>query len=251
MKLTTSLVASLLASVAMARPQRAMDEGDPLPQTSRITAFVVDDKGNPSVECWEISNIVDDSQQTQQIQRADGSKATAYSTSISRKSDFEGIDILTWPSLVDIWPPSGSSVHAENFDLSNTFNLFSVQGGLINFNFYAARFGATDDDDEVETHIFNLENGDDWFYFEDEYTGSSLARSAHATPYPFSISTVSATETELLRLRYNSQPKHTVLHKGGCHFTGISTPADSSSRGGRTSREHSPLTVQVNIGEDL
>jgi len=247
MKITASLVASLLASVAVARPSRAMDEGDPLPQSSRITAFVVDDKGNPSVECWEITTIAD----TQQIQRTDGSKGTAHALILARSGDFEGIDILTWPSLSPIWPPDTNAVHAEWFDMANTFNLFSVQGGLINFNVNFRLGSTSDDDDDDTTHIFSLENGDDWFYFEDTYTGSSVSRSKNAAPYPFTIGTISATETELLRLRYNAQPKHKVLHKGACSFTGIKTPAEDSSYEEKTSSAHSPLTVQVNIKESL
>jgi len=246
MKITASFVASLLASVAVARP-RTMDEGDPLPQKSRVTAFVVSDNGTPSVECWEITNMVE----TDQIQRADGSKATSHVLPLARGRELEGLDILTWPSYSPIWPPDANSLHTEWFDLANHFNLFSVQGGLINL---VAALGASSNGaaaDDSELHIFSLENGDDWFYFEDSYTGSDLARSASAPPYPFTISTISSTETEVLRLKFNAPPTHKVLHKGGCSFTGIRTPAESSSSGTRTSREHSPLTVQVNIKEAL
>lgn len=104
---------------------------------------------------------------------------------------------------------------------------------------------------DIETHIFSLENGDDWFYFEDNYSGSSLARSANAAPFPFTISTISSSETEVLRLKFNDRPKYNVVHKGACSFTGIKTPAGSSSHGASTSRVHSPLTVQVNIKEAL
>jgi hypothetical protein len=114
---------------------------------------------------------------------------------------------------------------------------------LINFNFYAARFGAAGaDDEDVETHIFSMENGDDWFYFED-----SSDYSAAKTPadQPFHISTISGSETEMMRLRYKSQPKHTVLHKGACSFSGIDTSGGSS----QTTRGGSGLTVQVNVAD--
>jgi hypothetical protein len=227
----------------------------------------VNDKGEPSVECWDLAAISD----SMQMERADGSKGVSHAVSLSRDNEFEGIDILTWPSYAPIWPPAGDEVQSENFDLGNTFkyvnttsysyrkqavsannsfprSLFNIQGGLIDFNFYAARFGAASDDDEVETHIFSMENGDDWFYFEDSsYTGlQSLKKSDK--PYPFQMSTISGTETELLRLRYNAQPKHTVLHKGACSFTGIDTSADHGSS--QSTRGHSGFTVQVNI-EDL
>ncbi|KAK4894809.1 hypothetical protein LTR27_006930 [Elasticomyces elasticus] len=184
-----------------------------------------------------------------QMKRADGSQATSHAMSIASSGELDGLDILTWPSITDVWPPAYDSVHSDNFDLSNTFNLFSVQGGLINFNFYAARFGMKADDDDVETHIFSLENGDDWFYFEDDSTSSMSARKANTAPYPFAVSTISATETELLRLRYSSRPKHTVIHKGACSFTGIKTEGASGSAGARNSRTHSALTVQVNVDE--
>jgi hypothetical protein len=66
-------------------------------------------------------------------------------------------------------------------------------------------------------------------------------------PYPFQVSTISATETELLRLRYNTQPKHTVIHKGACSFTGIETSAKHGSS--QSTRGHSGLTVQVNVDD--
>jgi hypothetical protein len=127
-------------------------------------------------------------------------------------------------------------------------SLFNIQGGLINFNFYAARFGvASDDDDDVETHIFSLENGDDWFYFEDEYTPRLLSLKGSDQPYPFRVSTISGTETEVLRLKYNTRPKHAVLHKGACSFTGIDTSAEHKSS--QTTRGHSGFTVQVNVDD--
>ncbi|KAF7187401.1 hypothetical protein HII31_11290, partial [Pseudocercospora fuligena] len=261
MKFSAPIVSSLLATAVSARPH-ATGEGDPLPQQSRITAFVVDHNGNPSVECWEITTIVDDFQ----VQRKDGSTATSRAMSLAKAGELDGLDILTWPAAVPIWPIPDHDVAQTNFDLSASFkydivlssitefsidtnlavypSLFNVQGGLINFNFRAAaRFGAAEDDEDDEQHIFSLENGDDWFYFEDSYSGSSKAQKANAPPYPFTISTISATETETLRLRYNNRPKHKVLHKGACTFTGISIPDDSK----KTSRMHSPLTVQVNM----
>lgn len=108
---------------------------------------------------------------------------------------------------------------------------------------------ASGDDDEVENHIFSLENGDDWFYFEDDSSSSARVK-ATGESYPFHFSTISATETELLRLRYSSRPKHTKVHKGACSFTGINTSGTSSFEQESTSHERSPLTVQVRI-EDL
>jgi hypothetical protein len=89
-----------------------------------------------------------------------------------------------------------------------------------------------------------LENGDDWFYFEDT-SASSAVDSKSAATYPFHLSTISGRETELMRLRYKSQPKHTLVHKGACSFTGIHTSKGSS----QTTDGHAGLTVQVNVGD--
>jgi hypothetical protein len=91
-----------------------------------------------------------------------------------------------------------------------------------------------------------LENGDDWFYFEDVSTSSAVDSKSAAT-YPFHLSTISGTETELVRLRYTSQPKHTLVHKGACSFTGIHTSDGKGSS--QTTDGHSGLTVQVNVGD--
>jgi len=228
----------------VARP-RATDEGDELSQKSRITAFVVNDRGEPSVECWEINNMVE----TKQVKRTDGSKANAHALPLTSGNELDGVDILTWPSSSYIWPPQEGETRAQHADLSEVYNLFSVQQGLIDFVVHAAGFGRNSVDEEVEPHIFSGENGDDWFYFEDNYTDSSNAKKSDSKPYPFSISTISATETELLRLRFSERPNHRVVHKGACRFTGIKTP--ESSHGVGKSSSQSPLTVQVNIQEAL
>jgi hypothetical protein len=231
----------------------------------------VNEKGEPSVECWDLNAI----SESMQMERPDGSKRVSHALSLAHRGELEGVDILTWPSVGSVWPgpPFGEdSVHSKNFDLRDTFkyvnprsypygkqsvsakyshfrSLFNVQGGLIQFSFYAGRFGAASvDEDEVETHIFNMENGDDWFYFEDStYDSDSLSSKRSDEPYPFQVSTISATETELLRLRYNAQPKHTVIHKGACSFTGIETSAKQGSS--QFTRGHSGLTVQFNVDD--
>ncbi|KAK3660806.1 hypothetical protein LTR56_000564 [Elasticomyces elasticus] len=249
MKVIIPVVATLSATLAMAHPRPKVAD-DPLQQTSRITAFIVDDKGDPSVECWEITSVLE----SNQVKRADGSQATAHAMSIALGHELEGVDILTWPPYSMIWPaPTQDAVHNQATDLQDAYSLFNVQGGLVallvDIESADARAGIETKDDEYPDHIFSLENGDDWFYFEDEYTGSSRAQQASAAPSPFTISTVSGGETELLRLRYSSQPKHTVIHKGACSFTGIKTEAASGSAGARNSRTHSALTVQVNVDE--
>lgn len=108
-------VHSLCARSRQAQTDRSL--GDPLPQTSRITAFVVDHDGNPSVECWEITNIVDDLQ----VQRKDGSTATSRAMSLAKAGELDGLDILTWPAASPIWPIPGHDVAQTNFDLAASF----------------------------------------------------------------------------------------------------------------------------------
>ena len=86
-----------------------------------MTAFVVDDNGNPSVECWEFNNMVDD----MKIRRKDGSVGTARSMEIAAARELEGLDILTWPPYSPIWPDPGEysldgEVRADWLDLSNS-----------------------------------------------------------------------------------------------------------------------------------
>ena len=93
-----------------------------MPQSSRVTAFVVDENGHPSVECWEFSNMIED----MKIRRKDGSMVTARSMKIATASELDSVDILTWPSLSPIWPdPHAYSlddeVKADWLDLSGTF----------------------------------------------------------------------------------------------------------------------------------
>ncbi|KAJ9654775.1 hypothetical protein H2198_006214 [Neophaeococcomyces mojaviensis] len=165
----------------------------------------------------------------QKIQRLDGSVGTARVVPLA-DSELDGLDILTWPAYSPIWPvldnKESEDVHSEWFDLSAFNNLFSIQGGLINFNLNF-RFSSTNVD-EQEQWIFDLENGDDWFYFEDNYSQSSLAKSVDAPAPPFTISTISGTETEVIRLRFKTQPQHKVLHKGACSFSGIRVPEQGS-----------------------
>lgn len=56
-----------------------------------MTAFVVDKDGNPSVECWELNNLVDNTD----ITRKDGSMGTARSMKIASGGELDGLDILT------------------------------------------------------------------------------------------------------------------------------------------------------------
>lgn len=239
MKFSIPILLSLLTSVALGMPTVKDDEGDPLPETSRVTAFVVDENGIPSVECWEFDNMVSN----MKTLRKDGSVGTARSMKIADVGGLEGLDILTWPSYAAIWPDPhvnlDDEVEADWLDLSNTFNLFNVQGGLINFKF--SIFAAENANDWPD-HVFSMQNGDDWFYFEDNYTGTSRQLRVDSAPPPVQVSSISGTETEVLRIRYPQRPAYKVLHKGGCSFSGISTPLES--RLGQSSRVHNRLTKQ-------
>lgn len=207
--------------------------------------------------------------ETYQVQRTDGTSATAQALSFASSNEFAGVEILTWPSASVLWP-------STNVDAQSSFNLtdvtkwvllkphaypcvlrracsltlscsmFSVQSGLIRVESIMLLGSSTSN--EPEEFIFSTDNGDDWFYFEDD---SSSVGSLNTKPYPFQISTISATETELLRLKFKQQPTRKVVHKGACRFNGIKTPAEPSSRASGTTRVHSPVTVQVTFDDSL
>ncbi|GIZ42788.1 hypothetical protein CKM354_000604300 [Cercospora kikuchii] len=237
MQLTSAIVTSLLATAATARPWSTSDD-EPLAQKSRITAFVINDQGEPSVECWEVDSF----SESARVKVAGGSTSKAHSLSLAHDDEVAGVDILTWPSFAGIYPPAGDTIHSKaSLDFAFGFNLFNVQSGLLRFQLSADVQGrASIKDDEVETHVFSMENGDDWFYFEDQHSGST-AKQTDGKTSPFVVNTISGGETELLRLRYGNRPQHRVVHKGACSFTGIHTDATTGSS----------VTVQVNLNEDL
>jgi hypothetical protein len=84
----------------------------------------VNEKGEPSVECWDLAAI----SESTQMERADGSKGVSHALSLSRRNELEGVDILTWPSSAPIWPPASDDwVRSENFDLGNTFKYVNAK----------------------------------------------------------------------------------------------------------------------------
>jgi hypothetical protein len=121
-------------------------------------------------------------------------------------------------------------------------SLFAVQGGLINFKFRIFAAGNAEGLPDWPDHVFSMENGDDWFYIEDQYTGSSQQLRVDSAPPPIRVSSVFGVETEVLRLRFPKRPAYKVFHKGGCHFTGISSPPEPSLE--QSSRVHNGLTKQ-------
>lgn len=80
-----------------------------------MTAFVVSEDGTPSVECWEIHNLVPESKV---VTRKDGSKATVSQRTMS--AELEGLDILTWPSFSPIWPPPAGEMHNNAIDFGDS-----------------------------------------------------------------------------------------------------------------------------------
>lgn len=113
-------------------------------------------------------------------------------------------------------------------------SLFTVKDGLIFIDYDTSSFDsvrAQDDDDAWGQSVFADNNGDDWFYFEDQYTGtSSQEQCAKATDAStFNVRTISGGDTSLLAFEYTSTPPHTVLHEGKCNFAGLK-PASTSSR---------------------
>ena len=57
------------------------------------------------------------------VQRKDGSSAAAHAWTLSdRDLLLQGVDILTWPTGSDIWPPSDSNdLHSDSFDMSESY----------------------------------------------------------------------------------------------------------------------------------
>lgn len=213
---------------------RSTNNGDTLPETSKVTAFLIGEDGTPSVECWEITDMIND-QKSKQFR---GPRGVATVQNIAAGGTIDGLDILTWPSYSPIWPPPdddlADDIHSNFVDLSGP-SLYSVQNGMINFRRTGSNLWLKNRamDDDPNDYIFNLENGDDWFYFEDSDTGTALtSRNKVTEEPPFLIGTVSSTETEVLRIMFGKRPEHKVLHEGACSFTGIVIPESTSGRRG-------------------
>ena len=101
--------------------------------------------------------------------------------------------------------------------------------------------------DQPDHYTFTPMNGDNWFYFRDDYSGSALAQSANAPPCPFEIKTISATDNQVMFFNFTKVPNHKVLHSGACSFSGVETPTDSQARHHRGPRYTVPQ-VLLNAG---
>jgi len=188
------------------------------------------------VECWEISDLLPD--QTLRQRSLKGPTIMRMAN-----DDLQGVDLLTWPEPTPLWPPPRGSVHSQGFDLSSSKNLFSINSGLINFKVNSRSSSTYDDDDDDGQYIFSAENGDNWFYFEDQtsydddsrrFSTQQCAKAKTDGP-PLTISTRSATDTTLTQFKYKGTPQHKVLHSGRCEFTGLVTES-SNFNGGRRLR---------------
>jgi hypothetical protein len=79
------------------------DDDAPLPQKSRVTAFIITDSG-PVVECWEVGSLLpgEDEGSTQRH----GSKERPRLMKMDDEGMLAGVDILTWPAYAPLYPPA-------------------------------------------------------------------------------------------------------------------------------------------------
>jgi hypothetical protein len=85
-------------------------------------------------------------------------------------------------------------------------------------------------EDDLQQYVFADVNGDDWFYFEDSTSSSSLQEQC-AKPTAeshFNVRTISGSDTTLINFQYERTPRHTVLHEGRCNFAGLKPVSPSS-----------------------
>ena len=109
-------------------------------------------------------------------------------------------------------------------------SLFTVKNGMV-----VVRAGAPSSKSVMESDyvfIFGIENGDDWFNFEDsrsDSSGSNRGQHAKGDPPQFTMSTASSTETTLIRFKYKTTPEHKVLHPGPCNFAGLKPESEGAT----------------------
>jgi len=236
MKVQTFSLIPVLAAGALARPRARPFDVGPVAQQSHVTAFIITDEG-VKVECWSIGNLLPAS--TSRHSRKHGQVGPSVFPMLN--DELQGVDILTWPDPQPFWPPPKGSAHDKGWDDTDYYSgdIYAVQGGLIDIRVPIPITAADDDDDdddddseEDKQYIFAAENGDNWFYFEDQSTSGDSATCAHSkadTP-PLTASTRSADGTTLIQFKYDETPTHEVLHPGRCRFTGLVSEESSSSR---------------------
>jgi hypothetical protein len=81
--------------------------------------------------------------------------------------------------------------------------------------------------------VFADVNGDDWFYFEDQsidydddLTAEQCAKKMADSP--FTVRTISGSDTTLINFSYDKTPRHKVLHEGRCNFAGLRDTSSST-----------------------
>lgn len=225
MRFQSSLIlaaASLLASGVSARPRtRVPDHSGPVEQRSHLTAFIQGDEG-VKVECWEIQSHP--SRNMQQSSQHRDPKDTVQVTSMDiGDGGLVGVSILTWPYAGVIYPTSDDRINV--FGGSGTRSSFTVKHGLVLIQTVNARTSNSVIGDQ-DSFVFDLNNGDDWFYFEDD--SSSSRTHAKTGSNPITILADSGSETTLISFQYEATPPHKVLHGGRCNFAGLKPPTDSA-----------------------
>jgi len=191
-----------------------------------VTAFVNTDDGL-KVECWEIGDLLPESQ----ITRADGSKGTVRRKNMA--SLIGGINLFSFAPSVTIFSFGATGVHSNAVDFRAKPNLFTVKDGLIFIEARPINDDAATRAGGSDQYVFADVNGDDWFYFEDTTTGDDYYSHEHCAnskaASTFNVRTISGSDTTLINFEYERTPSHTVLHEGRCNFAGLK-PVDESSK---------------------
>jgi len=103
------------------------------------------------------------------------------------------------------------------------------------------------DSEESNSHFFGPDNGEDWFYFEDDTTSSSGSKQCagkSAASSPIRLYTVTGAESTLIEFKHFKTPQHKVLHKGACNFAGLVDEKPSKRGSGFTRAGHRQALVQ-------
>jgi len=206
---------SLLSS-AVARPDRYRAQGDvdsPVPQNSRVTAFVNTDK-ELKVECWAIGDFLPENV------AKDGVRATTLGN--------VEITLFSFAPSATIFSFGTSAVANHPIDFRSRPNLFTVKEGLV---FVEAKTDSDGDkgDNPYQRYVFAGQNGDDWFYIEDRTSEKAENCEKTDLAHRLSVIAVSGSDTNLINFAYQKTPRHKVLHPGRCNFAGL-TPSGDSQR---------------------
>jgi hypothetical protein len=218
MKINSFVILSLLslASNAVARRGsrfRAYDDQVPVQEKSRVTAFINTDEGM-KVECWEIEDLLP----------SDRSKGAVRGLQMAGRFS---VTLFTFPPSFDIIRNGETGAHKDTVDFRSKPNLFTVKDGLVFVEATPISGSDSPMPERPDNYVFSLENGDDWFYFEDNTYSHDVNNNVQGTCSrsipndPFSIRTISGSDTTLISFEYERTPKHRVVHEGRCKFAGL------------------------------